>query len=202
MSAEEHTLAATEKHELLRSCGKPINDVRVKITNKHGHELAANDIGEILIQSPSLMQSYWRRPDATAEVIKNGWYHTGDMGYVNDEGFLYISDRLKDMIISGGENIYPTEIESVLIRHTCVQEVAIIGIPNEKWGEEVKAIVVLKEGMHVSDEELIEYCRGELAGYKLPRSVDFISLLPRNPSGKVLKTELRRSYWQSDARKI
>ena len=128
--------------------------------------------------------------------------HTGDAATMDDEGFVYIQDRVKDMIVSGGENVYPREIEDVLFQHPTVADAAVIGVPDEQWGESVKAIVVLKEGARASEDELIEYCRGKLAGFKRPRSVDFIEVLPRNPSGKVLKKELREPHWRGHDRRV
>ncbi|MEE8311056.1 MAG: fatty acid--CoA ligase, partial [Candidatus Binatia bacterium] len=140
--------------------------------------------------------------DESAEALKGGWMHTGDAGRVDDEGFLYIQDRVKDMIVSGGENVYPREIEDVLFEHPGVADAAVIGIPDEKWGEAVKAVVVLKADTSATAEELIEFCSGKLAGYKRPRSVDFIEALPKNPSGKVLKRELREPYWKGVDRRV
>lgn len=202
LSDEEHVRAASENSDLIRSCGKPIENVELKIVDQQGQRLPVNSVGEIHIKSPAVMLGYWRRPEATAKVIKDGWYHTGDLGYLDDEGFLFISDRIKDMIISGGENIYPAEIESALSAHPAVLEAAVIGVPNEKWGEEVKAVIALKASMDASEDDLIAHCNEKLAAYKVPVSVDFVERLPRNPSGKILKAVLRKPYWESVEGKI
>ena len=148
------------------------------------------------------MRGYWNLAEATAEALRDGWMHTGDAGVLDDEGFLYVQDRTKDMIVSGGENIYPREVEDVLYRHPAVAEAAVIGVPDPKWGEAVKAIVVRKPGQTAGAEELMRFCDGRLAGYKRPRSVDFTDVLPRNPSGKVLKRELREKYWAGHSRRV
>ena len=142
------------------------------------------------------MKGYWNKPEATAEVITDdGWFRTGDMGKVDADGYVYVQDRLKDMIISGGENVYSPEVERVLAEHPAVMEVAIIGVPSERWGETVKAVVALKPDASATEEELIGYCREHLATFKCPTSVDFLDALPRNPTGKILKRDLRSPYW-------
>jgi len=138
------------------------------------------------------MKGYWRNPEATAKTMKNGWLFTGDMGYMDEKGYLFIMDRSKDMIISGGENIYPREIEEVLIQHEAVREVAVIGIPDPKWGETIKAVVALLPGKSATEEELISFCKNNIASYKKPKSVDFVDELPKNNYGKVLKRDLRQ----------
>jgi len=160
------------------------------------------EIGEIVYRGGGLMTGYWRRPDDTAAVVREGWFHTGDAGSVDDGGFIYIRDRIKDMIVSGGENIYPAELESVLAGHPDVADVAVIGVPDERWGETVKAIVVSRPDSGLSEEALIEWSRSRLAGFKRPRSVDFVQALPRNPSGKVLKRELKEAHWSGSARRV
>jgi acyl-CoA synthetase (AMP-forming)/AMP-acid ligase II len=155
------------------------------------------------MRTPQLMKGYLNKPEATAEVItEDGWFRSGDIGHLDADGFLYVSDRLKDMIISGGENIYSPEVERVLSEHPAVLEVAIVGIPDEKWGESVKAFVALKEGATATPDELIGFTRERLAHYKCPRSVDLVSALPRNPTGKVLKRELRAPYWEGQTRQV
>ena len=133
---------------------------------------------------------------------KNSWYYSGDVGYLDDDGFLYIHDRVKDMIVSGGENIYPAEIESVLFGHDAVADVAVIGVPDDKWGETVKAVVVPKPGVKVDERDIMDFCQGKIAGFKRPRSVDFIDELPRNPTGKILKRVLRKKYWEGRDREV
>ncbi len=141
-------------------------------------------------------------PEATAEAMRNGWLHTGDAGTLDDEGYLYVQDRVKDMIVSGGENIYPRVVEEVLFKHPAIADAAVIGIPDQQWGEAVKAVVQLRVGVSATEAELIEHCRGEIGGFQLPKTVDFIDTLPRNASGKVLKRELREPYWEGQARRV
>ncbi|HNN47691.1 MAG TPA: AMP-binding protein, partial [Marmoricola sp.] len=166
-------------------------------------EVPTGEHGEIWMRTPQLMKGFLNKPEATAEVItQDGWFRTGDMGKVDDGGYVYVQDRLKDMIISGGENIYSPEIERVLAEHPAVMEVAIIGVPDERWGEVVKAVVSLNEGHSATEDELIEYCKEHLASYKCPKSVDIIDLLPRNPTGKILKRDLRQPYWEGRESRI
>jgi acyl-CoA synthetase (AMP-forming)/AMP-acid ligase II len=148
------------------------------------------------------MKGYWKQAEATASAIRDGWLHTGDAGFVDTDGYLYIHDRVKDMIISGGENVYPAEVENVLSGHPAVADVAVIGVPDARWGEAVKAVVVLRAMCPATESELIAYSRDRIAHYKAPKSVDFIESLPRNPSGKVLKRELRAPYWAGHERQV
>jgi acyl-CoA synthetase (AMP-forming)/AMP-acid ligase II len=148
------------------------------------------------------MKGYWQRGDATAGAIRDGWFFTGDAGYLDDAGYLYIHDRVKDMIISGGENIYSPEVERVLAEHPAVAEVAIIGVPDDTWGETVKAVVSLKPDTSATEDELIAFCQESLARFKCPKSVDVIEALPRNPTGKILKRELRKPYWEGRERAV
>lgn len=186
----------------LSSAGIPRTDVEVRIFDGDDKELPPGDMGEIVTRSDLVMKGYWRNPEATNRALKNGWLHTGDMGYMDEKGYLFIMDRSKDMIISGGENIYPREIEEVLIRHDAVREVAVIGVPDDKWGEAIKAFVALLPGMSVTEEELISFCRHHIASYKKPKSVDFVDVLPKNNYGKILKRELRVGYWKDKVRKV
>ena len=175
------------------SAGRPPLFVEIKIVDGDGRRVVEpGGRGEICCRGPNIMKGYWNRPDATAQAIdEQGWFHTGDVGYLDDEGFLYIADRVKDMVISGGENIYPAEVESVLYEHPAITEVAVIGVPDERWGEAVAAVVVLKEGASLSLDELRDFAGRSLARYKLPSHLHFVDVLPRNPAGKVLKFELR-----------
>jgi acyl-CoA synthetase (AMP-forming)/AMP-acid ligase II len=159
-------------------------------------------VGEVIARGYHLMEGYWKLPEATAEVLKEGWVYTGDLGYFDSEGFIFLVDRKRDVIISGAFNIYPKEIEDAIVTHPKVKDVAVIGVPDEKWGEAVKAVVVPKEGVEVTEAEIIDYCRDRLAGIKKPKSVDFIGDIPRNPYGKVIKTTLRETYWKGYERKI
>jgi long-chain acyl-CoA synthetase len=189
--------------DLLRSCGKPYPWVELRIVDEGGREVPAGTVGEVWTRSAQNMLGYWNNPDATAATVtEDGWLKTGDAGYVDRDGYVYLHDRKKDMIVSGGENVYPIEVENVLMTHAGVDDVAIIGVPDEKWGEAVKAIVVPAAGTAPSEAELIAYARERLAGFKLPKSVDFAEVLPRNPSGKLLKRVLREPYWQGVDRRI
>jgi acyl-CoA synthetase (AMP-forming)/AMP-acid ligase II len=183
--------------ERLVSAGRLIPGAELKVVDPESlEEVGTGENGELWFRTPQLMKGYLNKPDATAEVItEDGWFRTGDMGKVDAEGFVYVEDRLKDMIISGGENIYSPEIERVLAEHPSVAEVAIIGVPDDRWGETVKAVVSLKPDTEATEDELIAYCREHLAHYKCPKSVDIIEALPRNPTGKILKRDLRKPYW-------
>lgn len=199
----DHVLDGTlEQTKRLASAGIPRTDVEVKILGPGDAELTTGETGEIVTRSDLVMKGYWQNEAATKETIRNGWLHTGDMGYVDEQGYLFIMDRSKDMIISGGENIYPREIEEVIVRHPAVREVAVIGIPHPKWGEAIKAIVSLVEGKSVSEDELINFCKDNIASYKKPKSVDFVDELPKNNYGKILKRELRAKYWEDLERKV
>jgi len=187
---------------LLRSCGRSIVNHEIKIVEREtGKELGDNEVGEIWVRGPQVMKGYWNNPKATKESItEDGWFKTGDAGYLVD-GYLFIHDRVKDMIISGGENIYPAEIENVLMAHPDVADAAVIGIPSERWGETVKAIIARKSES-LTEEDVISHCRRSLAHYKCPTSVDWMEVIPRNPSGKILKTELRKPYWKGRDRNV
>jgi acyl-CoA synthetase (AMP-forming)/AMP-acid ligase II len=199
----DHVLEGTpEQMQRLASAGFPRTDVEVKIFDPQEEELPPGEMGEIVTRSDLVMKGYWRNPEATADTIKSGWLHTGDMGYMDENGYLFIMDRSKDMIISGGENIYPREIEEVLVRHPAIREVAVIGVPDPKWGEAIKAIVALVPGQSATEEELISFCKDNIASYKKPKSVDFVDELPKNNYGKILKRELRAKYWEGKERKV
>jgi acyl-CoA synthetase (AMP-forming)/AMP-acid ligase II len=191
----------TDPKKLL-SCGFAQEGVELRIVGDDGKDLAPGEVGEIAVRSPQIMGGYWNLPDATRRAIQGDWFFTGDAGYLDDKGYLYIYDRVKDMIVSGGENIYPAEVESALFGHPAVADVAVIGVPDERWGEAVKAIVVKNPGAEVGAGELIAWARERIAGYKLPKSVDFVEALPRNPTGKILKRELRKPYWGDKQRQV
>ena len=187
----------------MRSAGKPLPGVEIEIRDENGKALAAGEVGEICIRSGSNMPGYWNLPDATASTIgDDGWLRSGDAGYKDEDGYVYIHDRVKDMIISGGENIYPAEVESAIYGHEAVADVAVIGVPDDKWGEAVKACVVLKPGAQASADDIIGFARTRIAGFKCPKSVDFIEALPRNPSGKILRRDLRAPYWAGKDRAV
>ncbi len=186
----------------LRACGVPYPGIEIRIVDETGTSLPAREVGEIVIRSAVIMKGYWNNPAATAKSIIDGWFYTGDAGYFDEDGFLYIHDRVKDMIVSGGENVYPAEVENAVFGHAAIADVAVIGVPDETWGEAVKAIVVLKPGASATPEEIIAFSRTRIAGYKVPKSVDFTEVLPRNPSGKILRRELREPYWVGRARRV
>jgi acyl-CoA synthetase (AMP-forming)/AMP-acid ligase II len=188
--------------ERLLSCGRPMFGAQARVVDANDNDLPPGEIGEIVYRGESLMTGYWNRPKETDEVMRGGWFHSGDAGYMDEEGFIFIKDRIKDMIVSGSENIYPAEVEAVLAGHPDIVEVAVIGIPDTRWGETVKAVAVRRAGTKVTGEELIAWTRDKLAGFKRPRSVDFIDALPRNASGKLLKRKLREPYWAGHERKV
>ncbi len=191
-----------EEQRILASAGRPSIGVHVRIVDEKHNDVSPGEVGEIIVQSKHLMIEYWHKPDDTREALVDGWVSTGDMGYYDEKGYVYIVDRKKDMIISGGENIYPREVEEVLYGHPAVSEVAVIGIPDPYWVEKVHAVVTLKQGRSVTAEELIAFCKQNLARYKVPKSVVFVDSLPKNPSGKILKKELREKYWEGLTRRV
>jgi long-chain acyl-CoA synthetase len=187
----------------LHAAGLPVPGVVFRIENEAGEELPVGQPGEVCARGGNFMVEYWNKPDATTEVFRNGWYHTGDAGYLDADGYLYLVDRVKDMIVTGGENVYSTEVENALSEHPSVAQVAVIGIPSETWGEAVHAIVVLKPGAEATEEELITHCREWIAGYKLPKSVEFrAEPLPLSGAMKVLKKDLRAPYWEGRTRNV
>ena len=192
-----------EGNERMRSAGKPLPGVEMIIRGPNGQALPPREIGEICTRSSNNMLHYWKLPEATASTMDaDGWVATGDVGYMDEDGYVYMYDRAKDMIITGGENVYPAEVESGIYGHPDVLEVAVIGVPDEKWGEAVKAICVPKPGHSIVAESVIQWARERLAGFKVPKSVDTIAALPRNPSGKILRRELRAPYWAGYDRQI
>jgi acyl-CoA synthetase (AMP-forming)/AMP-acid ligase II len=192
LTSEYHVLDGPNAGKL-NSVGRPVPYLDIKIFSEDDVELPQGEIGEIVARGPTVMKGYLNRPDENAAALRGGWFHTGDMGYFDKEGLLYISGRSKDMIISGGENIYPTEIEDVLSTHPAVSQVSVIGLPSEKWGEVVHAVVILAEGGNTDADELIAHCRSHLAGYKCPRGITFRrEPMPLSPANKILKSELRK----------
>ncbi|MBQ0797122.1 long-chain-fatty-acid--CoA ligase [Zhongshania sp.] len=202
LSPADHALALNGRPELLQSCGRPLAGVEVKVINKQGEALASGQTGELLIRSESNMQGYFNLEQASRDTVIDGWVHTGDSAMIDEDGYIFLRDRIKDMIVSGGENIYPIEIENVLSKHAAITDVAVVGIPDDKYGETPLACVVCATGQTLTIEELITYCRDQLAGYKIPRRLEFYETLPRNPSGKILKKTLREPYWKNRERKI
>jgi acyl-CoA synthetase (AMP-forming)/AMP-acid ligase II len=191
-----------EKQKVLASCGQPSLGVHVRIVDEKNNDVELHTVGEIILRSKAVMVEYWHKPNETHDVMIDGWLHTGDMGYYDEQGYVYIVDRKKDMIITGGENVYPREVEEVLYRHPAISEASVIGVPDELWIERVHAVVVLKEGQHATEGEIIDFCKQQMARFKAPKSVEFIESLPKNPQGKILKRELREKYWKGQERNI
>jgi acyl-CoA synthetase (AMP-forming)/AMP-acid ligase II len=202
LSEADHRRALRDRPDLLLSAGKAIPGCEMKVVRPDGAQAAVGEVGEILVRGEQVMAGYWRRPEANAETLRGGWMHTGDAGFIDAEGYFFIRDRLKDMIVSGAENIYPAEIEAVLHAHPHVADVSVIGIPDDKWGETVMAVIVAKAGAAPDERDLDAFCRGRLGGFKVPRKYKFVDTLPRNPSGKVLKRELRAEFWQGRERHV
>jgi acyl-CoA synthetase (AMP-forming)/AMP-acid ligase II len=188
LSPADHRRALAGRSELLLSAGRPLPGTELRIVDENDEPVPTGPVGEKVARGD--------------QTLRGGWLHTGDAGMLDEEGYLFIQDRVKDMIVSGGENVYPREVENCLFEHPAVADVAVIGVPDEKWGESVKAIVVLRAGQEAGSDDLVDFCRERLAGYKRPRSVDFVAELPRNASGKVLKKELREKYWQGHERRV
>ena len=186
----------------MHSIGRPCVFNQVAILNDQGEEVARGESGEICVRGNLVTPGYYQNPEATAEVREFGWHHTGDIGVMSEDGYIAIVDRKKDMIISGGFNVFPNEVEQVITQHPKVQECAVIGVPDTKWGESVKAVVQLKPGTELDPQVLIEFSKEKLGSVKAPKTIDFVADLPRSPVGKVLKTELRKRYWQGQSRAV
>ncbi len=191
-----------EEQKILSSCGQPCLSVHARIVDDNDRDVLPFIVGEIIMQSKSVMTGYWNMEEETAKTVADGWLHTGDMGYYDEKGFIYIVDRKKDMIITGGENVYPREVEEVLYRHPEVLECTVIGVPDDRWVERVHAVIVAKKDCNPCADSVIDFCKKNIAGYKSPRSVEFVESLPKNPQGKILKKELREKYWKGKGRKI
>jgi acyl-CoA synthetase (AMP-forming)/AMP-acid ligase II len=196
----DHLGSGEEQARRLGSIGIPRTDIELRVFDSEDRPLPPREIGELVIRGATVMRGYWGNPTATAEALRSGWLHTGDVGYADPDGYLHLVDRAKDMIVSGGNNVYAREVEEALLTHTAVSEVAIIGVPDDYWGEAVHAIVVA--GSPVTAKELVAHCRERLAAYKRPRSVAFVESLPKNAYGKVLKRELRQQLWGGEERLI
>lgn len=199
------TLLTPADHEdpsLTRSAGRAAAHAEIAVVGPDDHELPRGQVGEVIVRGDNVMAGYWNKPEQTAAALRGGWMHTGDAGYLDDRGYLFIVDRLKDMIITGGENVYSAEVENALAGHPDVAACAVIGVPDARWGERVHAVVVLQPGREATGEQLREFCRSQIAGYKLPRSVAFVDALPISSAGKVLKRELRRQYWDTADRNV
>lgn len=196
-----HRIEGRKKGKI-RSAGRALCTVEIRIVDPYGHEVPRGTVGEVAVRGPNMMQGYWKKPAETAAAIRDGWMHTGDGAYMDDDGFIFIVDRLKDMIISGGENIYCGEVENAVAQHPAVAACAVIGIPDEKWGEAVHAAIVLKPGAGVTADDIRAHCRKLIAAYKCPQSVEFREVLPLSGAGKVLKTTLREPFWKGSVRAV
>jgi acyl-CoA synthetase (AMP-forming)/AMP-acid ligase II len=184
--------------------GREFIGVSLKVVDEQGKEIKKDEkeVGEIIVKGDIVTKGYWKLPEETKKSIKKGWLYTGDMAVIDEEGYVTIVDRKKDMILTGGENVYSTEVENVLYMHTAILECAVVGVPDPKWGEAVKAIVVLKPGQRVTEQEIIQFCKEKMAHYKAPKSIDFIDALPRTGSGKIHKKNLRDKYWEGYEKKV
>ncbi|WDD93492.1 AMP-binding protein [Burkholderia sp. FERM BP-3421] len=198
----DHAQAMTSNRERLASCGRPLGETEVRVVDASGQEVDGDAIGEVVIRGADVFQGYWNAPELTREVLIDGWLHTGDLARTDREGFIYLVDRKNDMIISGGFNVYPTEVEAALYQHADVLEACVVGAPDDKWGEAVKAVVVLKSGRDAQAADLVAHCRALLADYKLPRAIDFVAELPKNASGKIARKLVREQYWRGVARRV
>jgi acyl-CoA synthetase (AMP-forming)/AMP-acid ligase II len=188
--------------ELLRSGGRAAPHTEVRIVDPEGREVPRGTVGEVAVRGPNVMLGYWGKPEETAAALREGWMHTGDGGYMDDAGYVFIVDRVKDMIVSGGENVYSAEVENAVAKHPAVAACAVIGVPDEEWGERVHAVVVLKPGQTTTAEELREHAKTMISGYKAPRTAEFVEALPLSGAGKVLKRELRAKYWGESGRQV
>jgi acyl-CoA synthetase (AMP-forming)/AMP-acid ligase II len=190
----DHVLEG-EGAKFLASAGKESLCADLRVVDEEGLPLPAGEVGEIAIRGKHVMKGYWKNEEQTRKTIRNGWFHSGDMGYIDEEGYLFLVDRKADMIVTGGENVYPKETEDVLYEHPAVMECAVVSAPDEKWGERVQAAVVLKEGQQATAEELIEHCKQKLAGYKCPKAIEFWEALPKTPIGKILRKDVKKTFW-------
>ena len=203
LTAEDHARTDENADRRLSSCGKPVPGVDVRVVDTEGNDVKPGDVGEIIARGPNIMAGYWKRPADTEQAVVDGWLRTGDLATVDEEGYLYLVDRKKDMIVTGGENVYSTEVEAVLYEHPAIKEAAVIPVPDPDWGEAVHACVTICDGERVEPEQLIEFCRDRLANYKVPRSVEIIDgELPKGGTGKILKKQLREKYWHGQSRLI
>lgn len=201
LDAEYHCIEHQASGKMY-SAGRAISCVELRIVDENDQEVPRGNVGEIVVRGPNVMLGYLNQPELTADTLRDGWMHTGDGAYMDGEGFVYIVDRLKDMIVSGGENVYSAEVENAVASHPAVAQCAAIGIPSEKWGESVHVVIVLKPGAELLEEQIIAHCRERIAGYKCPRSMEIRESLPLSSVGKILKSELRRPYWQKQERNI
>lgn len=202
LSIEDHAHAIAHRPERLASCGRPHVEADVRVVNERGEEVSGDEIGEVVVRGEDVFKGYWGAPELTAEVLVDGWFHTSDLARVDDEGFIYLVDRKKDMIISGGFNVYPTEVEAALYQHPAVFEACVVGVPDAQWGESVKAVICLKGDAKATAADLMAFCRERLADYKSPRTIEFAAELPKNPSGKIARKLVREPYWTHVERRV
>jgi acyl-CoA synthetase (AMP-forming)/AMP-acid ligase II len=198
---EEHVLEG-EDAKRLASAGKECLISEVRIVDEDGVPVKRGEVGEIAIRGKHVMMGYWKNPEQTEKVIRNGWYHSGDMGYLDEDNYLFLVDRKADMIVTGGENVYPKETEDALYEHPGVQECAVVSAPDVRWGERVQAVVVLKPGKSATEEELVNHCKSKLAGYKCPKKIEFWEEMPKTPLGKILRKEVKAHFWEGNERSI
>jgi acyl-CoA synthetase (AMP-forming)/AMP-acid ligase II len=203
LTTADHEKARAGQPELLSSVGRPLPGTEVRVVDPAtDEEVPPGTVGEIVTRGPQVMHGYWNAPEQTAQTLRGGWLHTGDAGFVDDDGYVYIRDRIKDMIVTGGSNVYSVEVEVVLADHPAIADVAVIGIPDPQWGERVTAVVVARDGATLTLEDIQEHCRARLGGYKIPRRLEVVDVLPRNASGKVLKNVLREPFWHGQERRV
>ncbi|WP_409055538.1 class I adenylate-forming enzyme family protein [Streptomyces sp. SYP-A7185] len=202
LSGEEIARAVKEDPELLQSCGRASYDTEIRVVDEAGREVAPREIGEVIVRGPDCVREYWQEPQLSAETFRDGWVHTGDLAWMREDGYLFLVDRKKDMIISGGFNIYCTEVESALYEHPAVLEACVVGVPDETWGEAVKAVVVTEPGAAVGADQLIAFCAERLDRLKKPRSVDFVAELPHNRNGKLDRKAVREPFWADAVRRV
>lgn len=203
LTVEDHIEAIESGNDRrLTSCGRPIYDTIVRVVKEDAKDVAPGEVGEIIIQGSDVMKGYYKEPELTAETLKNGWLYTRDMATVDEQGFIYLVDRKSDMVICGGFNVYPTEVEQVLYAHPDVYEACVFGVPDEEWGEAIMAVCVLKEGCCCCDQDIVEYCKANLAGYKKPKHVEIVKELPKNPNGKVVRRKVAEKYWAGKERRV
>ncbi|MGE4013717.1 MAG: class I adenylate-forming enzyme family protein, partial [Alphaproteobacteria bacterium] len=196
LTPEDHDRALAGAEHLLQSCGKPMHHAEIKIVRADGSICPPGEVGEVCVRGQFVMKEYFRNPDLTAETLRGGWLHTGDMGKLDDEGYVFLVDRKQFMIITGGYNVYPVDVENALAAHPAVAEVCVFGVPDEKWGEAVHALVVLRPGQSATQDEIVKWCRKDLAAFKVPKSIEFRDALMRGPTGKVLKRAHKEEYWK------
>lgn len=202
LTEQDHVDALASNPKRLASCGRCYAETDVRVLSPEGKEVSPGEVGEIVVSGEDVMKGYWRAPELTAEALIDGYYRTGDLATVDEEGYIYIVDRKKEMIISGGFNIYPAEVEQVLYAHADIYEAAAVGIPDEEWGETIKAVVVLKPGHEPNPDDILSHCNARLPGFKRPRSVDFVEELPKNPNGKIVRRLVREPYWAGRERRV